>query len=84
MGEEVNVGNGVGTKNVEVGNGVKVRKSNKPVGVTCVPSVGKMTGLGRGEEERGRNQGIRLEQTQHNTIKNKPGRRILPNCPCWR
>ena len=52
VGEEVNVGNGVGAKNVDVGNGVKVRKSNKPVGVTCVPSVGKRTGLGRGVEGR--------------------------------
>lgn len=78
------MGNGVGTKNVDVGNGVKVRKSNKPVGVASVPSVGKRTGLGRGVEGRGRNQGIRLEQTQHITNRNKPGRRILPHCPCWR
>jgi hypothetical protein len=87
VGKGVIVGNGVGTKAVDVGNGVKVGKSklNKGVGVSCVPCVGKRTGLDTElEGVRGRNQGIRLEQTQQNTSRNKPGRRILPHCPCWR
>ena len=85
VGEAVNVGNGVGTKEVDVGNGVKVRKLNKPVGVVCVPSVGKRIGLATGVEAgRGRNKGIKLEQRQHNTNRNKPGIRILTNCPCSR
>lgn len=85
VGEAVNVGNGVGKKEVDVGNGVKVRKLNKPVGVICVPSIGKMTGLAIGVEAgRGRNKRIRLVQRQHNTNRNKPSRRILPRCPCSR
>ena len=85
VGEAVNVGNGVGTKDVDVGNGVKVRKSNKPVGVTGVPSVGKRKGLGRGvEADLVRNRESVIEQRQHNTTRNNPGTRILPHCPCWR
>ena len=73
------MGNGVGTKSVDVGNGVKVGKSkpNKGVGLACVPSVGKRTGLGTGVAElRGPNREIRIEQRQQNTIRAETGRRI--------
>jgi hypothetical protein len=85
VGEGVKVGNDVGTNDVEVGNGVKVKKLNKPVGVLCVPSIGEGTGLGGGvDASRTRNKRIKVEQAQHNTNRNKAGRRILPHCPCSR
>ena len=85
VGKAVNVGKDVGAKDVDVGNGVKVRKSNKPVGVPCVPCVGNKIGLGRGvEAERGRNKERVIEQRQQTTSRNKPGIRILPHCPCSR
>jgi hypothetical protein len=85
VGAGVNVGNDVGTKDVDVGKGAKVGKPNKEVGVPCVPSVGNKTALGIGVDVgRGRSKGIRVEQRQQITNSNKPGRRILTHCPCAR
>jgi hypothetical protein len=87
VGEAVSVGNAVGTKDVPVGNGVNVSKPepNKPVGVTCVPAVGKIFGLGVILEElRAGNTEIRAEQRQQNTSRNRAGISTLTACPCWR
>jgi hypothetical protein len=82
-GEGVRVGNAVGTKAVEVGNGVNVEKWNKGVGVACVPSVGKTVGLGRILEGlRDGNKGIINEQRQQNATRNRAGIRTLTICPC--
>ena len=73
------MGNGVGTKGVNVGNGVKVGKSNpnKGVGVASVPWVGRTTGLGTGLAElRGRNTAIKIEQRQQNRINTETESRI--------
>ena len=86
VGEAVRVGNAVGTKDVRVGNGANVgkSKSNKRVGVACVPSVGKTLGLGRTFEElREGNKLIRIEQRQQNASSNRAGLRTLTICPCW-
>ena len=80
VGEAVSVGNAVGTKDVSVGNGVKVSKPepNKLVGVTCVPSVGKIFGLGVILEElRAGNTEIRAEQRQQKASRNRAGMRTL-------
>ena len=80
VGEAVSVGNAVGTKHVSVGNGVNVSKPepNKPVGVTCVPSVGKIFGLGViSEELRAGNTEISAEQRQQNTSRNSAGMSTL-------
>ena len=83
VGEGVRVGNPVGKKDVRVGNGVNVEKSNKGVGVACVPSVGKTLGLGRALEGlRAGNKGITTEQRQQNTSSNRAGIRTLTTCPC--
>ena len=87
VGEAVRVGNAVGTKDVRVGNGVNVAKSepNKRVGVTCVPLVGKTLGLGRAFEGlRAGNKGIRAEQRQQTRSRDTAGIRTLTTCPCWR
>jgi hypothetical protein len=87
VGEAVSVGNAVGTKDVPVGNGVNVSKPepNKLVGVTCVPSVGKIFGLGVILEVlRAGNTEIRAEQRQQNTSRNRAGISTLTACPCWR
>lgn len=87
VGEDVRVGNDVGTKDVSVGNGVNVEKSepNKRVGVTCVASVGKTLGLGRALEGlRDGNKAISTEQKQQNTSSDRAGIRTLISCPCWR
>ena len=87
VGAGVRVGNAVGTKDVSVGNGVNVEKSepNKRVGVACVPSVGKILGLGRALEGlREGSKETRTEQKQQNTSSNSAGTRILTICPCWR
>ena len=83
VAEGVGVGNDVGTKNVRVGNGVNVLKLNKGVGVACVPSVGKILGLGvtSGGLRDGK-KGIRTEQRQQNASRNRAGIRILTTCPC--
>ena len=83
VGEAVRVGNAVGTKDVPVGNGVNVEKSNKGVGVACVPSVGKTVGLGRILEGlRDGNKGITNEQRQQNPSRNRAGISTLTTCPC--
>jgi len=83
VAEGVRVGNDVGTKDVRLGNGVNVEKSNKGVGVACVPSVGKILGLGRTLEGlRDGNKGIRTEQRQQNASRNRAGIRTLTTCPC--
>ena len=86
VGAGVRVGNDVGTKDVSVGNGVNVEKSepNKRVGVTCVPSVGKILGLGRAlEGGREGSKETKTEQRQQNTSSNRAGIRTLMNRPCW-
>jgi hypothetical protein len=86
VGAGVPVGNGEGTKNVEVGNGVKVEKLNKEVGVACVAAVGNMFGLGTGVDglrDRAENTLIRTEQRQQDISKARPGKSILLSCPCW-
>ena len=87
VAEAVSVGNAVGTKDVPVGNGVNVSKPepNKLVGVTCVPSVGKIFGLGViSEELRAGNTEISAEQRQQNTSRNSAGMSTLTACPCRR
>ena len=89
VGEDVRVGNGVGTENVSVGKGVKVgkSKSNKEVGVGCVPAVvGKIPGLAMGVKSPRcpkRTRLIGTRQRQQNTNTNSIAKRILPVCPCW-
>jgi hypothetical protein len=83
VGEDVRLGNAVGTKAVEVGNGVNVEKWNKEVGVTCVPSAGKTVGLGGTLEGlRDGSKGIINEQRQQNATRNRAGIRTLTICPC--
>jgi hypothetical protein len=77
------VGSEVGA--ARVGNGL-APKLNKAVGVACVATLGKMIGLGGiAGELRGPagNNVNRIEQRQQNTSKNKPGKSVLPSCPCW-
>ena len=86
VGAGVSVGNGVGTKAVEVGNGVKVgkSKSNSPVGVTGVPEVGKILGLGwavAGLPRRDSATGT--EQRQQMRRNSRAGIRILIAGGCW-
>ena len=83
VGEAVRVGNAVGTKDVRLGNGVNVEKTNKGLGVACVPSVGKTVGLGRALEGlRPGKKGISNEQRQQNPSRNRVGIRTLTTCPC--
>jgi hypothetical protein len=83
VGADVKVGNAVGGGSVGKGVNVGKSKSNKAVGVATVP-LGKMIGLGVILEAlRDGNKGIRREQRQQNTDKNKTGKSILPSCPCW-
>jgi hypothetical protein len=86
VGGGVSVGNALGTDKVKVAIGVNVgkSKSNKAVGVTCVPSVGIIVELGTtfGGLLRG-NRLVRREHRQQNINSNKTGKRILPVCPCW-
>jgi hypothetical protein len=83
VGEGVRLGNAVGTKAVEVGNGVNVEKWNKAVGVACVPSVGKTVGPGGILEGlRDDNKGIASEQRPQNASRNRAGIRTLTICPC--
>ena len=83
VGEAVRVGNAVGTKDVRLGNGVNVEKTNKGLGVACVPSVGKTVGLGRALEGlRDGSKGISNEQRQQNPSRNRTGIRTLTTCPC--
>ena len=83
VGEAVRVGNAVGTKDVRLGNGVNVEKTNKGLGVACVPSVGKTVGLGRALEGlRDGSKGISNEQRQQNPSRNRVGIRTLTTCPC--
>jgi hypothetical protein len=85
VGEGVSVGKAVGTNDVRVENGVNVAKLNKEVGVTCVPSVGKTSGLGSASEgSRDGSKEIGTTQRQQITRSNKAGIRILMTCPCWR
>ena len=83
VGEGERVGNAVGMKDVRVGNGVNVEKTNKGVGVACVPSVGKTVGLGEtlGVLRAGK-KGIINEQRQQNPSRNRAGIRTLTTCPC--
>jgi len=89
VGSGVRVGNGLGTENVNVGKGVSVgkSKSNKEVGVGCVPpAVGKLPGLGMGVDaprDPKRSTLMGIEQRQQNTNTASSAKRILPVCPCW-
>jgi len=85
VGEGGSVGNALGTG--KVGNGAKVTvpKLNNAVGVATVPSLGKTLGLGTTFEAfRDPHWGklIRMEQRKQHIIRNKPGKSILPICPC--
>jgi hypothetical protein len=72
--EGVKLGNDVGTKNVRVGNGVRVGKLNREVGVASVPRVGKTSGLGgTSEGARERSKGIGARQRQQNKTPSSPG-----------
>lgn len=85
--EAVRVGNGVGTKLVEVGSGVKVGKSklNNGVGDGCVPSVGRDTGLvGTPREARAQKSESGNRHRQQIPSNATPGRKILPDGPNWR
>ncbi len=86
VGGLVRVGKTLGTGNV--GNGVNVAKPklNKGVGVGPIPTLGKTIGLGTAVEElrdANWNKLIRIEQKKQNMSRIKPGKRILPICPCW-
>jgi hypothetical protein len=88
VGAGVAVGKGEGIKGVEVGNGVNVGKLklNKGVGVACPPAVGNRFGLGTTVAGLRDRVGSRLnnpEQMQQNISKARPGKSILPSCPCW-
>jgi len=77
------VGNAVGA--TRVGKGVEP-KPNSAVGVACVPVLVKKMGLGVIPEVLRAPTGIKRKRTEHrqqNTNRNKPGKRILPSCPCW-
>jgi hypothetical protein len=86
VGGLVSVGKALGARNV--GNGVNVAKPklNKGVGVSPIPILGKTIGLGTAVEESrdaNWNKLIRIEQKKQNRSRIKPGKRILPICPCW-
>jgi hypothetical protein len=83
----VSVGSAVAKGNVGKGVNVGKSKSNKAVGVGCVPSLVKMIGLGTVVGGPLRDPARKMlnatEHRQQNTSNTEPGRRILPTCPCW-
>jgi len=88
VGGDVRVGNAVEVGKVGIVNGVNVTgpKLNKGVGVATIPVLGKIFGLGTavGElRDANGNKLIRIEQRKQNTNRIKPGKSILPICPCW-
>jgi hypothetical protein len=88
VGEGVRLGNGDGTKAVEVGKGVNVGngKLNRGVGVASIATVGTMPGLGvtgAGLRDRAESKPTGSQQRQQKKSTASPGRMILPSCPCW-
>jgi hypothetical protein len=86
VGRGVSVGSAVAKGNVGKGVNVGKSKSNKAVGVACVPSAVKTIGLGTvvaGLLRDPRNKLNTTEQRQQNINKARPGKRSLPAWPCW-
>ena len=84
VGSDVRVGKAVAKG--KVGKGVKVgkSKSNRAVGVACVPKVGILFGLGATVEgARQENKPNGTAQMQHKANRDRKANRILPVCPCW-